>query len=314
MVVVGSKNCQTDLWEFVAFCWFWPQNQHQAVGFAARLRGAQDQAGGEGAMHATQREREILDLLSRTGSGRIQDLSRHLRVSEETIRRNVRRLEDSGLVTKVHGGVVLKDWTREPSFTQRFAENTTAKRRIARHLAGMVQDGDSLFLDTGSTTAYVAQALRGHQGLLVVTNALPVAQALAPGGANRVLMAGGELRAHDCGAFGAEALAFVRQFRVRHAILSVAAVQPDGGFMLQDMCEAEFSRQIIDCADQAIVAADASKFARKAPIRLTAPDRISVLVSDTRPPADTAAALQAAGVRLEIASGEADLPARQPAA
>lgn len=255
-------------------------------------------------MHATQRERAILDLLGRTGSGRIQDLSQRLGVSEETIRRNVRRLETSGLVTKVHGGVVLKDWTQEPSFTQRYGENPQAKRRIARHLAAMVQDGESLFLDTGSTTAYVAQALRGHQGLTVVTNALPVAQALAPGGANRVHMAGGELRAHDCGVFGAEALAFVRQFRVRHAILSVAAVQADGGFMLQDLREAEFSRQIIDCAEQAIVAADASKFAREAPIRLTAPERISVLVSDAAPPPATAAALRAAGVRLEVAREE----------
>lgn len=263
-------------------------------------------------MQGTQREHEILDLLSRTGSGRIQDLSRRLGVSEETIRRNVRRLETSGLVTKVHGGVVLKDWTQEPSFTQRFAENPAAKRRIARHLAAMVQDGDSLFLDTGSTTAYVAQALRGHQGLLVVTNALPVAQALAPGGANRVHMAGGELRAHDCGAFGAEALAFVRQFRVRHAILSVAAVQPDGGFMLQDLGEAEFSRQIIDCADRAIVAADGSKFSRRAPIRLCAPERIGVLVTDAPPPAQTAAALQAAGVRLEIAREQSPSTGSEP--
>lgn len=251
-------------------------------------------------MHSTHREREILELLTDTGSGRIQDLARRLGVTEETIRRNVRRLEADGLVKKVHGGVYLKDWTSEPSFNRRFAENPAAKQQIARHLAGMIEDGDSLFLDTGSTTAYVAQALRHHQGLLVVTNALPVAQALATSGANRVFMAGGELRAHDGGAFGAEALAFVRQFRVRHAVLSVAAVQADGGFMLQDLREAEFSRQIIDCADRAIVAADASKFRRRGPIRLTLPEHIAVLVTESTPPPDIIEMLDGAGVQLEI--------------
>jgi DeoR family glycerol-3-phosphate regulon repressor len=252
-------------------------------------------------MPSTQREREILELLAETGSGRILDLSRRLGVTEETIRRNVRRMEAAGLVRKVHGGVHLRDGLAEPPFAQRFAEHPAAKQRIARHLAHLIRDGESLFLDTGSTTAYVAQALRQRQGLLVVTNSLGVAQALAGSGSNRVFMAGGELRGHDGGAFGAEALAFVRQFRVRHAILSVAAIEPEGGFMLQDLREAEFSRQIIDCADQAIVAADAAKFTRRAPIRLIEAERIALLVTDAAPPSGTAAALAAAGVQVEIA-------------
>lgn len=252
-------------------------------------------------MHSTQREREILELLSSTGSSRILELSKRLGVTEETIRRNVRRLEEAGVVTKVHGGVYLKDWGPAPTFAQRFKENAAAKRLIAKHVSNMIRDGDSLFLDTGSTTAYVAEELRKHQGLLVVTNSLSVAQALTSNGSNRVFFAGGELRSHDGGAFGAEALAFVRQFRVRHAVLSCAAVQAGMGFMLHDLREAEFSRQIIACSERAMIAADATKFAKHASIRLTDPERINYFVCDKRPPSALATWLRAAGIEICLA-------------
>lgn len=254
-------------------------------------------------MPASQREREILDILNDSGSARIQDMARRLAVTEETIRRAVKRLEATGLVTKVHGGVHLKDWGPEPSFAQRFAQNPLAKRRIAAHLAGMIGDGASLFLDVGSTTAYVAQALRQRRELLVVTNSLAVAQTLTSRNGNRVFMAGGELRSHDGGAFGAEALAFVRQFQVHHAVLSAAAVDARAGFMLHDLREAEFSRAIIERADEATIAADATKFGRSAPIRVAEPAAFRRLVTDAAPPADIAALLAGAGVEVSVAAG-----------
>lgn len=252
-------------------------------------------------MLSSQRERQLLDLLRQTGSGRVQDLSRRLAVTEETVRRNIRRLESQGLVTKVHGGVYLRGWVAEASFAQRFGENPQAKQVIARRLAGMIGDGSSLFLDVGSTTAYVAQALRGHRNLFVVTNSLAVAQALSGSPENRVFMAGGELRSHDGGAFGPEALAFVRQFRVDLAVLSAAAVDAEAGFMLHDMREAEFSREIIRCAAASIIAADATKFGRSAPIRIADPGAIGTLVTDRAPPADIAQMLTAAGVQTVLA-------------
>ncbi len=159
----------------------------------------------------------------------------------------------------------------------------------------------SLFLDVGSTTAYVAQALRHHRELLVVTNSLAVAQTLASRNGNRVFMAGGELRSHDGGAFGAEALAFVSQFQVRYAILSAAAVDATAGFMLHDLREAEFSRTIIARAEVSIIAADATKFGLTAPIRVTDPANLHRLVTDAVPPPALAALLAAAGVEISVA-------------
>ncbi len=254
-------------------------------------------------MRATQREQEILALLREAGSGRSAELSRRLGVSEETVRRAFQRLESRGLVRRVHGGAELAGWEPEPTLDQRMAENPERKERIARAVAALLPDGASLFLDIGSTTAYVARALRGHRELLVVTNSIAVAQALATRNGNRVFMAGGELRAHDGGAFGAEALAFVRQFRVDYAVLSAAAIDAAAGFLLHDLREAEFSRAILDGAGAGIVAADATKFGRSAPIRIAPPDRFARLVTDAPPPEPIAALLAAAGVAVTVAAG-----------
>lgn len=252
-------------------------------------------------MHATHREMEILEALRRSGSCRIQELARRLDVSEETIRRNVRKLADNGLVRKVHGGVYLPDTVQELTFHQRMDLNPDAKRRVASAVAGIVRDGDSLFLDIGSTTAYVAQALRNHRDLFVVTNSVAVAHTLATRNGNRVFLAGGELRSHDAGAFGREALAFVRQFSVQYAVLSAAAIDAETGFMLFDLQEAEFSREIMARATQTVIAADATKFGRRAPIRVASADEIDLLVTDAAPPAEIAESLAAASVRVVVA-------------
>lgn len=250
---------------------------------------------------ATHREMEILEELKVSGSCRIQDLSRRLDVSEETIRRNVKKLAQQGMVRKVHGGVYLADGVHEPTFTQRMNVNPDAKRLVAAEMARIIRNGDSLILDIGSTTAYVARALRGHSDLFIVTNSIAVAQTLATRNNNRVFLAGGELRPHDGGAFGQEAISYVRQFSVTYAVLSAAAIDAEHGFMLQDMQEAEYSREILKCAERVIVAADASKFERQAAIRIADPEAFDMLVTDREPPSDIAARLVAAGIEIRCA-------------
>lgn len=252
-------------------------------------------------MLSSQRERAILDLLQDKGSARVEALATQLGVTDETIRRNLKRLEAQGMVTRVHGGVHLKDWGPEASFAQRMVQNPGAKRRIAEAVARLIPDGASVFLDVGSTTAYAAQALRLRRELLVVTNSLAVAQALTGVNGNRVFMAGGELRSHDGGAFGAEALAFVQQFRVGHAVLSAAAIDAGAGFLLQDLREAEFSRAMLARAEARIVAADASKYGRSAPIAIAPPEAFSHLVTDLPPPDAIADMLERAGIALVLA-------------
>jgi DeoR family glycerol-3-phosphate regulon repressor len=127
-----------------------------------------------------------------------------------------------------------------------------------------------------------------------------VATALTGRNGNQLFMAGGELRAHDGGAFGQEALDFVRQFRVTHAILSVAAIDEKDGFLLRDLREAEFSRAMMSRADQTTIAADATKYTTKAPIAIAPLTRFTRLVTDAAPPACVQAQLANSGVTLTI--------------
>ncbi|TDT77395.1 DeoR family transcriptional regulator [Litoreibacter halocynthiae] len=233
------------------------------------------------------RAKEILDLITVAGGNmRIQSIATALDVSEETVRRNLKPLSEGGLVKRVHGGVYLQQSSSELSFAQRMDENPVPKQRIAAHIAGLISDGSSLFLDIGSTTAFIAKALRTHKELLVVTNSAAVAHTLAAHNNNRVFMPGGELRAHDGGIFGAQAIEFIRPFHMDFAVLSTAAINATNGFMLFDLEEAYYSRAIIERAQTRIIAADSSKFGRTAPISIGPASDVELLITDAAPPPD----------------------------
>ncbi|WP_114284063.1 DeoR/GlpR family DNA-binding transcription regulator [Candidatus Halocynthiibacter alkanivorans] len=245
--------------------------------------------------HSNHREQEILRELRLAGGGsRVGFLANRLGVSDETIRRNIKALEARALVRKVHGGVLLVEnlTVTEPTFQSRMDQNAGTKQRLAQRVAEMISDGDSLFLDIGSTTAYVAEALSNHHNLYVVTNSLAVAHSLATRNNNRVFMAGGELRRHDGGAFGLEAINFIRRFNVRFAVFSVGAVNADVGFMLHDIQEADLSREAAARAQTRIVVADNEKFGLRAPIAIEDPASFDILVTDIKPAGDIADMLE----------------------
>ncbi|MFD0858246.1 DeoR/GlpR family DNA-binding transcription regulator [Roseovarius aquimarinus] len=253
--------------------------------------------------HPTHRQQEILDALRRAGGSlRVGRLASDLGVSEETVRRNLKVLAEAGHVDKMHGGARLAEMAGEGDFQHRLRIAPEAKQRIARHVAGMIPDGASIFLDVGSTTSYIADALREHLGLMVVTNSVSVAYKLATRGGNRVYMAGGALRAHDGGAFGAEAMEFARNFKTDFAVLSTAGITAEDGFMLFDLEEANFSRAILGNAARRIVAGDSAKFGAPAPITLCDPSLIDILVTDAAPPEALARAARGWSLRIEVAA------------
>ncbi len=249
-----------------------------------------------------QREEEILRALFRTGgSCRVSILANELGVTLETIRRNVRNLEERGIVRKVHGGVHLLEDILEPSLESRLDKKVDAKEKLAKAVAEVISDGDSVFLDIGSTTAYVAQALCDHNNLFVVTNSVFVAQTLASRNNNRVFMAGGELRPHDGGAFGVEAQDLIKRLNVRFAVLSVGAVNAESGFMLHDLQEANLARIAAQNAQVRIVVADGEKLGKRAPVTLDSARQINLFFTDTRPSEDIRQMLSANEIDLVVA-------------
>jgi len=232
------------------------------------------------------RAMELLDILRRLGgSARTSRLAIALDVSEETVRRTVKKLGKEGLVTRVHGGVFLAGDNNPGGLQARLGQNRQQKRQMARSVAGIVGDGMSLFMDVSSTTTYVAEALGGKKSLVVVTNSLVVAQTLAGRNNNQVFLAGGKIAAEVSGCFGPTVQDFVCRFEMDFAILGADAVDPARGFLLDDFAEAELARCFVGHARQRIMVADQSKLTRSAPVLVCDPDEIDLFVTDHTPDA-----------------------------
>ncbi len=251
----------------------------------------------------TPRHGAILKLLEDKGPLSVTALAETLDVSTETLRRDVRALADAGAVVRVHGAVGLAGQMGEAPFHRRMRENAGPKQAIARAMAAQIADGDSLMLDTGTTTSFVARELLGHRRLTVVTNSSDIARTLATVNGNRVFMAGGELRGDSGASLGASALDFIRTFAVQHAIISAGAVDASG-VMDFDLQEAEFARAVLLCGAQRVVVTDASKFGRRGFIRVSGFDAVDTILTDAAPPPDVAAALSQAGTRVQLAAAD----------
>ena len=239
-------------------------------------------------------EHDVLSVVSLHGSIGVRDLASLLGVSEQTVRRVVRPMVARGRVAKVHGAVVATERPGEQPFLARMHVAREAKVAIAAEVAKLIGDGDAVALDTGSTTGYIAQALRQHRELTVVTNSAFIATSLATIPGNRVYMAGTELRSHDGAAFDRRAFEVVSSMRVRWAVLSASAVDPQRGFMVHDRAEAEMSAAMAAVADTSVMAVDRSKWGRRALVSLQGPRRGDIVVTDGQPGPEFAGLIDAA--------------------
>jgi DeoR family transcriptional regulator, glycerol-3-phosphate regulon repressor len=244
---------------------------------------------------------QIMGIIAQHGTITVTDLSRNLGVSEETIRRDAKLLEERGDILKLHGSLALPHQVGEAPFERRMRENAEAKRAIAKAAMQLVEDGDSLIIDTGTTTSVFAQELRNRRGLTVVTNSSDIARTLATVNGNRVYMAGGELKADNGAAFGPPAVEFISRFRVRHSFISIAALHAIDGPMDMAFEEAELARMALSRSDSRIILSDSTKFGKTALVKVCDFTEINRLYTDHPPPADLAAALVKAGVAVTIA-------------
>lgn len=249
-------------------------------------------------MGFSSRHAAILDALAAHGGLGVTDLADRLGVSAETIRRDLKALGEAGAVVKTHGRAELPPSHGEAPFERRMRERAEAKAVVAALVAARVADGDSLMLDTGTTTSYVARALLSRRGLTVVTNSSDVARILSAVNGNAVYMAGGRIRADNGAAFGASALDFVARFRVRHAVISIGAIDAEGGATDFDVDEADFARAVLAAGEERIIVTDAGKFGRRALVRVCGFTDFDTLVTDQPPTPDLAAALRQAGVAV----------------
>ncbi|MGE0211466.1 MAG: DeoR/GlpR family DNA-binding transcription regulator [Parvibaculaceae bacterium] len=253
-------------------------------------------------MRASKRHSEILRILSLEGTASIASLAERFSVSLETIRRDIAPLVDRGEAVKHHGAVSLSQHASEAPFERRMRENAVEKRAIATAVAEAVEDGDSLMLDTGTTTSVLARALLSKRNLTVVTNSSDIARTLSTVNGNTVFMAGGQLHGDNGAAFGSSSIDFVSKFKVRHAIITIAALDAEAGPTDYILAEAEFARTVLACGERRLIVTDHSKFGRRALIKVCDFGDFDTLVTDRAPPADLAAMLSQAGVETVVAA------------
>ena len=251
-------------------------------------------------MLASKRHSDILKLLEMDGAIAVADLAERLGVSLETIRRDIKPLAESGAVLRMHGAVALPSALGEAPFEKRMREMSAAKKRIAECVARTIADGESLMLDTGTTTSFLARELLGHRRLTVITNSSDIARVLGSVHGNRVYMAGGEIRPDSGAVFGLSAIEFVTRFSVDHAIISAGAIDASG-ILDYALDEAEFARTVLARGRRKIVVTDSSKFARSGLIHVCHFADLSEIVTEAAPPADIADAVRAAETTLTVA-------------
>lgn len=250
-------------------------------------------------MKPRDRQDRILSIVSRDGEAAVEELAESFGVSVETIRRDLQELASHGALHKVRGGARRLKLTREDSYLERMRQHAAAKNEIGRKLSTLVENGDTLFMDTGTTTLACAEALATLDGLTVITNSLRIAQRLGESDIrHRVYLLGGAYAADNSETAGPLVIEQIERFQADHAVLTVAALDEHDGAMDADFDEAQVARAMIERARNVIVLAHEQKFGRRAAFRVCRLDEIDVVVCDRMPVAGLRTALVSAGVAV----------------
>lgn len=250
-----------------------------------------------------QRLREILAVLQDSERVEVVELAQRLNVTTETIRRDARLLEEQGAIIKSHGVLKLPHHLGEASFERRMRENADAKIAIARAATDLVNDGDSMIIDTGTTTTFFARELRKKRNLTVVTNSTEIARLLVTVKGNRVFLAGGEMSSDDGAAYGANTADFVSRFNLKFAFISITALSAVHGPTDASLPEADFARVAFRTANAAIILCDSSKFGRTSLVKVCPLAQVDMIVTETAPEPQLAKVLADSEAQVLVCQG-----------
>lgn len=249
-------------------------------------------------MLGIERQRRLLQHLRAGGSGNVVELAEALGVSASTVRRDLREMDDRGLVTRVHGGASVIDTDREPVLSSRSASHTEQKNRIGKAAAGRIPDLATVLITGGTTTEAMLPYLAGREGLTVLTNGLGIAYHLARYPEIAVVVLGGVLRHDEMSLLGPIAEQALADFHVDLAFFSAFGIDPVLGLSGANVSEAGTDRHILTSADSLIALMDSSKFAYRGPVRLAAIEQLACLITDEDAPADALAVIKGQGVEV----------------
>ena len=250
-------------------------------------------------MLAAERRRVITERIKATGQVVVSTMSTEFQVSEETIRRDLEWLEKEGIATRIYGGAVLCGNDRiAPPYSIRKNTSIEPKIAIARQLARLVHDGDTLMVDESSTAAYAVRALRQKKGITLITNSLELLREMNGQDTWNIISTGGTLKSDVLAQVGPHALRTVRSYHVRHAILSCRGINDRLGLVDSDDEVVEIKQAMIASCDSAVLLADRRKFDRDGLVALGSLDLVDKLITDQLPSQQWLERLAQSGVEL----------------
>ena len=250
-------------------------------------------------LSVAERRQGILDRV--TGSGRVAvaELSDAFGVSEVTIRADLQALAGGNLLVRTHGGAIAASpGLRALSLALRQQQQVAEKSRIGAAAAAMIADGDAVVLDSSTTALAIAQHLRHHRYLTVITNGLVVAQALLAAPGVHVVLPGGALRRDTASVVGTEGLGILSRFNLQKGFFGAHGVSVEEGLTDVSADEAEIKRPLAAMCRQVIAVLDATKWGRVGLASFASLAQVHTIVTDAHAPHDLIEQVRAAGVRV----------------
>ena len=252
-------------------------------------------------MLTEERKRYILDTLEREGKVVACELSEELRVSPDTIRRDLRDLASEGLLQRVHGGALPRSPATRASYAARRHQEPGAKAAIAEAAARLVESGQVILLDSGTTTLQVAQHLPHELHATVITNSPPIAVALEEHPNVEVIMLGGRLYKHAMSTVGGATLEDLQMVRADVCMLGVGGLHPELGITTDSLEEAHVKRAMATGAAEVVAVASAEKLSTALPYIVGPLSILTHLVTERDVPEEELAPYSAAGITVVCA-------------
>lgn len=229
------------------------------------------------------RQLQILERARLEGRVRVEGLAAHFEVTPQTIRKDLNELCDRGVLQRLHGGAMLASGVENLGYDARQILAQEEKQAIGRRCAELIPNDCSLFINIGTTTEAVSKALAKHEGLLVITNNINVANSLRMNQEIQVIIAGGIVRSRDGGIVGEAAVDLIRQFKVDYAVIGTSAIDEEGTLYDFDYREVRVTQAIIENAREVILVADSMKFERSAPVKIGHISQTDQFITDKLP-------------------------------
>lgn len=230
-----------------------------------------------------QRRERILDVMKKKKSVSVHQLSKELYIHEATVRRDLKYLSDSGVIARVRGGAVLTEGlgAEIPLFI-RETSNKEVKKGLAKAAASLVRDGESIFIDSSSTTAFMIPYLAERKHLKIVTNGAKTTVYLSSLQNASIFCTGGKLRENSLSYIGQGALDALSHYHFDRAFFSCRGVSAESGLWDTSEEEAVLRRELIRCSTQSVLLADESKLNKTSFYSITPLSKVQVLVTDAQ--------------------------------